>query len=245
MGDDNQNPINEDTDEFGIIGVKSQSYHQSQMHSDYNSADSIVASDLEDGQLRKMLASPLKIRGREENSEPSRNPEVSGKPEAMVIQEREVNAQRTQADHSRTESLMSSSSQEPIVPGKPQTMFSVFKHADPSLLEGTKDHFLSQARSELKKQEHQVWIIRYVEAEGKPSKRSKKGGAKGSVAILKASTQSGCVFQDSHPRKLFLREPGMLGSKHAVKFTKRYLAPNHNSGKKGPIARYDPKVCAS
>ena len=69
---------------------------------------------------------------------------------------------------------MSSSSQEPRASGKPAAMFSsrnkepgnqfkssVFKHADPSnlgrsLLEGNKDHLLSQARSELMKQEHQV-----------------------------------------------------------------------------------------
>ena len=34
MGDDYQNPITEDTDEFGKIGVKSLSYNQSQIHSD-------------------------------------------------------------------------------------------------------------------------------------------------------------------------------------------------------------------
>ena len=69
---------------------------------------------------------------------------------------------------------MSSSSQEPSAPGKPAAMFSsgseepgnqfkssVFKHADPStlgrsLLESNKYHLLSQARSEIMKQEHQV-----------------------------------------------------------------------------------------
>ena len=74
MEDDYQNPINDDTDEFGEIGVKSQSYHQSQMHSDFDSAESFVDSDLEDGQLRKMLPALLYIQGREENSEPSRAP---------------------------------------------------------------------------------------------------------------------------------------------------------------------------
>ena len=62
--------------------------------------------------------------------------------------------------------------------------------------------------------------FRHVEAEGKLSKRSKKGGAKGSVALVKKSTQLGCVSQDSHPRKPFEREPGRLGSKHAVKVSK-------------------------
>ena len=63
-------------------------------------------------------------------------------------------------------------------------------------------------------------LFRHVEAEGKLSKRSKKGGAKGSVAFLKDSTQLGRVSQDSHPRKPFEREPGRLGSKHAVKVSK-------------------------
>ena len=72
------------------------------------------------------------------------------------------------------ESLMSGSSQEPSAYGKPDAMFpsrsnepgkqfenSIFKFADPStlgrsLLEGNKDHLLSQARYELMKQEHQV-----------------------------------------------------------------------------------------
>ena len=36
MGDDYQNPITEDTDEFGKIGVKSLSYKQSQILSDYD-----------------------------------------------------------------------------------------------------------------------------------------------------------------------------------------------------------------
>ena len=69
---------------------------------------------------------------------------------------------------------MSSSSQEPRAPGKPAALFSlrseepqiqfkssVFKNADPSnlgrsLLEGDKNHLLSQARAEITKQEHQV-----------------------------------------------------------------------------------------
>ena len=45
-----------------------------------------------------------------------------------------------------------------------------------------------------------------------PAKKSKKGGAKGSVALLKES-------QDSYSRKFSSREKGKLGSKHAVKFS--------------------------
>ena len=50
-----QNPIIEDMDEFGKVGAE-MSCIQSQMHSDYDSAESIGDSDLEDGELRKMLA---------------------------------------------------------------------------------------------------------------------------------------------------------------------------------------------
>ena len=45
-------------------------------------------------------------------------------------------------------------------------------------------------------------------------------GAEGSVALLKESTQLGCVSQDSHPRESMLREEGKFGSKRAVKFSK-------------------------
>ena len=62
--------------------------------------------------------------------------------------------------------------------------------------------------------------FRHVEAEGKHNKKSKKGAAKGSVAILKEYIQVGCVSQDSYPRKSILHKSGMLGTKHAVKFSK-------------------------
>ena len=96
-------------------------------------------SDLEDEQLRKMLASPLYTREREENEgqarayhpereslmvQSSRNPEVSRKPDAECAQKREANAQRAQAYHSRQTSLMASSSRELDVSGKPDAMFS-------------------------------------------------------------------------------------------------------------------------
>ena len=79
--------------------------------------------------------------------------------------------------------------------------------------------------------------FRHVEAEGKPNKRSKKGGAKGTVATLKESTQLGCVSQDSYPRKSILREPGRLGSKHAVKFSKGIWHPIKIRERKGPSRR--------
>ena len=58
------------------------------------------------------------------------------------------------------------------------------------------------------------------ESEGKANKKSKKGGAKGSVATLKESVQLGCVCQVSCSRKSILREQRRLGSKHTVKFSK-------------------------
>ena len=84
---------------------------------------------------------------------------------AAIIRERGVSAKRTQAD--RREGLMSKSFQETRATGKPIAMFSpeskssMFKSANPpnlgrSLLEGNKDHLLSQARADLMKQELQV-----------------------------------------------------------------------------------------
>ena len=63
-------------------------------------------------------------------------------------------------------------------------------------------------------------FFRHFEAEEKPDRRSKKGGAKGKVSLLKESTQLGCTSQDSYPRQSILHEPEDLGSKHAVKFSK-------------------------
>ena len=71
-----QNPVTEDMDEFGKVGAE-MSYIQSQMHSDYDSAESIADSDLEDGELRKMLASPLYMQSRED-CKSSRIPTASG-----------------------------------------------------------------------------------------------------------------------------------------------------------------------
>ena len=166
-----ENPTTEDQDEFGKVGVE-MSYLQSTIHSDYESAESIADSDIEHGELRKLLASPLYGQNRED-CKTSRISTAPGKSAAM-IQERGTSAQHTLAHHSRRERLMSSSSQEPGASGKPDAMFSsrsnelgnqcegsIFKFADPSdwgrsLLEGGGSHLLSQARSELMKQEHQI-----------------------------------------------------------------------------------------
>ena len=130
IGENYQNPIAEDKGELGTV-VFEMSYIHSQMHSDYDSAENTADSDLEDGELRKMLASPLFVRGREDHDS-SRKPTASGEPEAVIIQKRGASAQRTQAAHSKRESLMS--------PGN-QLEGSILKFADPSnwgryLLEG-------------------------------------------------------------------------------------------------------------
>ena len=76
MGAISKNPISEDMDEFGKVGAE-MSYLQSQMHSDHDSAESIADSDLEDGELRRMLASPLYMQSRED-CESSRMPIAPG-----------------------------------------------------------------------------------------------------------------------------------------------------------------------
>ena len=60
-----RNSITEDVDEFGKVCVET-SYLQSRIHSDYASAESIADSAFEDGDLRKMLSSPLYRQNRED-----------------------------------------------------------------------------------------------------------------------------------------------------------------------------------
>ena len=159
---DHRAPITEEVKEFGEIGTHSlpdskiseTSYFRS--HFD-DSVESIADSDLEDGELQKMLTAPLC------------GQKASGKPDAMVVQERQVSAQFTLAD--RKEGLRSHSSEGQKALEKPNALFSseqgnlirssVFRSANPSnlrgsLLEGTKDHLLNQARSDLAKQELHV-----------------------------------------------------------------------------------------
>ena len=93
-----RNSPTEDMDEFGKVGADT-FYLQSQMHFDCESAESIADSDLEDGELRRMLASPLYVQNREDY-ESSRMPIAPGKP-AELLQERGASAKRTQADLSK------------------------------------------------------------------------------------------------------------------------------------------------
>ena len=65
--------------------------------------------------------------------------------------------------------------------------------------------------------------FRHDSAEETPSKKSKKGSAKGSVALLKKSPNCGCVSQDSYPKKSILQKVRKKGSNasagHTVKFS--------------------------
>ena len=75
------------------------------------------------------------------------------------------------------------------------------------------------------------------------SKKSKKSGVKGSVALVKESIQLGCVSQDSHPRKSIPRKERKLGSNHTVKFSKDTWHHKKNSGKgpsRGVIQKCEP-----
>ena len=116
--------------------------------------ESIAASDLENGELRK-------IRKIEKTVNWHR-----GKP-AALLQERGASAKRTQADSRR--SLMSSLSQEPRASGTLAAMFSPGTKDQETnsrvLLDDNKDHLHSQGRSAIMKQEHQVESLNYCFSE--------------------------------------------------------------------------------
>ena len=84
--------------------------------------------------------------------------------------------------------------------------------------------------------------FRHAEADGQPSRQSKKSGVKGSVALLQESIQLGYVSQDSHPRKSTPRKEGKLGSDHTVKFSKCTWHHKKNRERKGPARGTIPKV---
>ena len=146
-------------------------YHQSITASTHDSAESIATSpeaDLDDEQLRTLVASPL------------------------YLQERGASAGRSQVYHSERENLMSSSSQDPTSGGtgklvavfSSQSMLNLdtfpdedqfslkhqqffgssepfFRFSNPanvtnSLFDGNRDHLLAEARLELMKQEYKV-----------------------------------------------------------------------------------------
>ena len=129
--------------------VEKMSNLQSQMHFD-ESIESIADSDLEDGELHKLLTSPLYAQ------------RASGRPDALVIQEREVSAQTShlsqdQRASGRPAALFSPKRNEQRNP----TWSSVFGNANVSNLsetplEGNKDHLLNRARTDLARREIHV-----------------------------------------------------------------------------------------
>ena len=84
-----ENRWTDDTEEIGKVGVD-MPYVQLRIQS-----ENIADSDLEGGELRKMLALPLYVHGRRETYGSSQKPTASWKPEAEVIQKRGARAQRT------------------------------------------------------------------------------------------------------------------------------------------------------
>ena len=67
-----------------------------------------------------------------------------------------------------------------------------------------------------------------------PAKGQRSVVTKGSVAILKESTQMGFVPQESYAIISIPREPGKLGSKHAIKFSKSPWHQIVTRERKGP-----------
>ena len=160
--------ITEEVKEFGEIGtagapdsnLSETSYFQSQMHFD-DSVESIVDSDLVDGELQKMLTSPLLC------------PENSGETRCIGhAKERKVSARYTQAD--RKEILRSHSIDGQKASEKADALFpseqgnvirsSESRNANPSNLRGSllgsnKDRLLTQARSDMAQLELHVEFL--------------------------------------------------------------------------------------
>ena len=80
--------LTEDMDEVGKVGADT-SHLKPQMHSGCDSAERVTDSDLEDGELRQMLASPLYLQSRQDH-ESSRMPIALGKPAALLQGEEQV-----------------------------------------------------------------------------------------------------------------------------------------------------------
>ena len=155
-------PITKEVNEFGEFGnpasidskFSETSYFRSQMHSD-DSVESIADSDLEDGELQKMLTSPLYVQKASEETrcnghagERGKCTKHSSRPKGKF----EVSFIWRSESFGGNPMHCFSSEQGNLIRGP------VFRNADPSnlrgsLLEGKKDHFLNQARSDMAKQE--------------------------------------------------------------------------------------------
>ena len=128
-----------------------------------------IASDLKDGELQTLLTLPLCAQ------------RDSGKPDAIVVQEREASAQTSNSseDHGASRKLAALFS--PKRNDQRNHMWSsVFGNANLSnlsgnLLEGSKDHMLSQARSDLAKRELHVDLQKRTEAQSRASQDAQNG----------------------------------------------------------------------
>ena len=83
-------------------------------------------------------------------------------------------------------------------------------------------------------------FFRNVEAEEKPSKKSKKGGAKWSVALFEGVYTIGCVSQDSSPTRPFDVKKEHW-DQNTPSNSPRAPGTNFYSGKKGSIVRKLPE----
>ena len=79
--------------------------------------------------------------------------------------------------------------------------------------------------------------FRHVEAEGKPNKKSKKGGAKGSVAILKESYTIGLCIPRFLSEKIYSTWTWKIGNKTRRQILQRHLAPNQTKFGKERVHR--------
>ena len=78
-----------------------------------------------------------------------------------------------------------------------------------------------------------------------PTRRSKKGGAKGSVAMLKELTQTTCVSQDPHPKKSILRKTANWEAFiHRIQFSRNTWHNIKNRERIRSVVRYLSEVCA-
>ena len=87
--------------------------------------------------------------------------------------------------------------------------------------------------------------FRHVEAEGKPNKKSKKRRCERLSRDIEGVYTIGLCISRFSSEKIYSTWIWNVGIKTRRQILQRHLAPNQNSGKKGSIARYYPKVCAS
>ena len=84
------------------------------------------------------------------------------------------------------------------------------------------------------------YLYRHADGEKKPSKMSKSESTQGAVAILIEKKVQGCVFQNSDPKKSFLRKAGQTRLTRCT-ILRTHLVRSSNSGKKRSISRRYPQ----